>query len=650
MVSVHLRAAWSNRSSFVYHQKTEVCEAKVGRGALASRGKALQPRSNECRERIRTIIERSLTGKARFNAPKDRVAKTKRVNEKKKERGLSEVQGDVRVEPRDEEQMTDWTCGRTWREENRQQMKNNLTNWGRQYDLSKKLQVHRRPQPYVGVSWISCEWWETRSAGARTCAECRSCWRCHTKVLRWMSSTRWMDERIVASKKCWIGIVKKMSEIRKERIEWVCWEHINSQRTRWENLKNEKSWKSEESNQNMVVNAKLVKNSVMDGKIREELRWLPKLIQRLWWIHPYTKLVDGTVCNPLIKILLEEFIDETEPWLLIGILNRDPSLRSQHLERHSVVSYQHMKKLMSPRAGILLIVIGCMNIQDDTHRGENPRWGNLQKKQPRTSVEDLCADGTFRRCMSMYVKQRVSPQTAGEPKIDLESYFEVHAQEVWERNWMTLEMQPTLLNTYPPKLIATILKALREWPVECGWRDCGPSTRNPSWVRSNLERRRKILGWCQRWYLSEDLVVAARREEIYWVHSEGVYEIVPMQECRDAGMKPLDLIWGGHRQVCGSESQENSIEVVCKNVQNEEARKDSTTSTNFSIVLCNATSRSCDCACLNHDVGEFVEQLETIKVETLRHQPSTFHQRLKNTRLPAEDRQKFGEDKVGRLI
>ena len=37
-------------------------------------------------------------------------------------------------------------------------------------------------------------------------------------------------------------------------------------------------------------------------------------------------------------------------------------------------------------------------------------------------------------------------------------------------------------------------------------------------------------------------MLAARREEIDWVHSEGVYEIVPMQECKDAGMKPLDLI------------------------------------------------------------------------------------------------------------
>ena len=37
--------------------------------------------------------------------------------------------------------------------------------------------------------------------------------------------------------------------------------------------------------------------------------------------------------------------------------------------------------------------------------------------------------------------------------------------------------------------------------------------------------------------------LAERREEIDWVHSEGVYEIVPIQECRDAGMKLLDLIW-----------------------------------------------------------------------------------------------------------
>ena len=47
-------------------------------------------------------------------------------------------------------------------------------------------------------------------------------------------------------------------------------------------------------------------------------------------------------------------------------------------------------------------------------------------------------------------------------EIALESYFEEYAQEVWERNWMNPEMQTTLLNTYPPKLIETILKGRRE--------------------------------------------------------------------------------------------------------------------------------------------------------------------------------------------
>ena len=46
--------------------------------------------------------------------------------------------------------------------------------------------------------------------------------------------------------------------------------------------------------------------------------------------------------------------------------------------------------------------------------------------------------------------------------------------------------------------------------------------------------------------------------------------------------------------------------------------------TSFSIVLGNATLRSCECVCLNRDVGEFVKQRETIEVETPRDQPNTF--------------------------
>ena len=42
--------------------------------------------NDECRERIRTIIESTLTGKARINAYKDRIAETERVKERRRDR------------------------------------------------------------------------------------------------------------------------------------------------------------------------------------------------------------------------------------------------------------------------------------------------------------------------------------------------------------------------------------------------------------------------------------------------------------------------------------------------------------------------------------------------------------------------------------
>ena len=45
-----------------------------GCAALASHGKKTKPHNDESRERIRTIIERTLTGKARMNAYQNRIA------------------------------------------------------------------------------------------------------------------------------------------------------------------------------------------------------------------------------------------------------------------------------------------------------------------------------------------------------------------------------------------------------------------------------------------------------------------------------------------------------------------------------------------------------------------------------------------------
>ena len=74
------------------------------------------------------------------------------------------------------------------------------------------------------------------------------------------------------------------------------------------------------------------------------------------------------------------------------------------------------------------------------------------------------------------------------------------------------------------------------------------------------------------------------------MHSEGVYDIVPMQECKDARQETVGSDLGGHRQLCGPKSQEDSIETVCKRRQDEEAKLDSKSITRFSGVLCNAAS------------------------------------------------------------
>ena len=73
-----------------------------GCATLASHGRATKPHNDECRERIRTIIERTSTGKARMNAYKDRIAETERVKERKRAR-VERGAGDVPMERADEQ-------------------------------------------------------------------------------------------------------------------------------------------------------------------------------------------------------------------------------------------------------------------------------------------------------------------------------------------------------------------------------------------------------------------------------------------------------------------------------------------------------------------------------------------------------------------
>ena len=78
-------------------------------------------------------------------------------------------------------------------------------------------------------------------------------------------------------------------------------------------------------------------------------------------------------------------------------------------------------------------------------------------------------------------------------------------------------------------------------------------------------------------------MLAARREEIDWVHSEGVYEIVPMQECRDAGRNPLDLIWVDTDKSVDLTRKKIRSRLVGREYKTKKQGKDSTSSTCFPL-------------------------------------------------------------------
>ena len=180
------------------------------------------------------------------------------------------------------------------------------------------------------------------------------------------------------------------------------------------------------------------------------------------------KIEEWNSLKPINQNLLEEFIDENEPWWMIGIPSRDPFLVTQYFEGHSVTSDRHMKKLMSFREG-LHVMMQCRMRQHfadrywlHEHPGGHASWRELTmrtftKESATYFMKGLVCRWNLQKMRSEsgeYVRKTTGFLTNGRRiKIALDSYFEEHSQEVWERNWMNPEVVTTLLNTYPPKLL-----------------------------------------------------------------------------------------------------------------------------------------------------------------------------------------------------
>ena len=185
-----LRLVCGHRSS-----RTHWRLPRTGCAALASHGKATKPHDDECRGRIRTIIEGTLTGKARMNAYKDRIAETERVKVRKRARVLNGA-GDVPMElgNRDDGQVAVRhadACGGDIRENQHEGDRMRDIHIGkRRPEAASEEQPHKlrktvrfeqeassasaSSDPTVALEYpASGE--RQRRPGSRTCAEVRSC-------------------------------------------------------------------------------------------------------------------------------------------------------------------------------------------------------------------------------------------------------------------------------------------------------------------------------------------------------------------------------------------------------------------------------------------------------------------------------------------
>ena len=120
------------------------------------------------------------------------------------------------------------------------------------------------------------------------------------------------------------------------------------------------------------------------------------------------------------------------------------------------------------------------------------------------------------------------------------------------------------MNTYFPKLIATILKALREQLRENDLLNFVEEIAEPE-IHLAYDQILKEGGrfWddVNGGSLPEDLVLVARREEIDRVFSVGENEIVSNARVQGCRHETVGSDLDGHLQVRGSSAQEMSIEI-----------------------------------------------------------------------------------------
>ena len=244
--------------------------------------------------------------------------------------------------------------------------------------------IWARSSQYISILRSTCcsgtsyEGWDSQWTRVRTCAEVI---RKHFCVGVFFQPERWTRESLHRRS---VGLVSRRGcrRYQQKSIYWIGWEFAMSQR-RGENLES----KSEDRDGWRIGSER------RDGWTRfwRTSWWMPKLIGRLRWVCPYSKLEDGTVCNPAnrvcsMKLLIERTVVVDENFEQRSILGDAILGKTLWAQISTWRSWFHFVTFFvwwcnSTCGSTLQIVTGYVNIQEDIHRGENLRWGNSLKKE-----------------------------------------------------------------------------------------------------------------------------------------------------------------------------------------------------------------------------------------------------------------------------
>ena len=206
------------------------------------------------------------------------------------------------------------------------------------------------------------------------------------EFLRWMHSTRRMDEGVVTSEKCWSGIKEKMPEIAKEltwlrsgRVSNVLEEEIFKRNPKF--LTKEKSWRTWKGHQNVAMDEELVHKVAMGEKFVQNFVMDAQIDPMVGMDLPIFKIGGWKILQLSNRKLVGEFVEEAATVaLLIGFLSGDSSL-----------VIHNVKELMFSREG-LREMVQCYRRQhfaasNDLH--ENPRGHSSWRESTRTKFMNI---------------------------------------------------------------------------------------------------------------------------------------------------------------------------------------------------------------------------------------------------------------------